>query len=172
MSVVRTDVLQFVLMFMGFGYMAWHLIANYGGYGFLSSHLDPDMLSFPGNLSWSFIFVWGFIAFITFVDPSFYQRVFSGRSTSEVKRGIYISIALWFVFDAMTIGIGLYSAAIVPDTVFSPYIDLADRVLPPLARGVFIVSILSIISLMIVLLFAGLTVSQNWARGPITSSHV
>ena len=46
-----------------------------------------------------------------------------------------------FLFDILSITVGLYSAAILPEIQFSPYIDIAEHVLPPLLKGIFIVSI-------------------------------
>ena len=144
-SIIKTDILQFILMFFGFGYMAFYLYFNYGGYNFLSSNLPEKMLSFPGDLNWTYIFTWSFIALITFVDPSFYQRVYSATNKQTAKNGIYISICFWFIFDILSIAVGLYSAAILPEIAFSPYIDIAELVLPPFLKGLFIISILSII---------------------------
>ena len=41
-SVIKTDILQFILMFFGFGYMAIYLYSNFGGYSFLSSKWRID----------------------------------------------------------------------------------------------------------------------------------
>jgi len=144
-SIVKTDLVQFLLMFLGFGYIAIYLYHNYGGIEFLSSQLSSDMFSFPGKLNWTYIFTWGFIALITFIDPNFYQRVYSSGNIKNAKKGIYISVVFWFLFDILSITVGIYSAAILPEIEFSPYIDLAEQILPPLLKGVFIVSILSIV---------------------------
>jgi SSS family solute:Na+ symporter len=103
------------------------------------------MLSFPGSLNWSYIIVWGFIAMLTFIDPNFYQRTFAGRSTQDIQRGICISVLLWFIFDIMSISVALYAAAIVPDINHSPYLDLILIALPPIAQGLFIISLLSVV---------------------------
>ena len=144
-SVIRTDIIQFILMFFGFGAMLAYLYSSYGGYSFLSSNLSSDMLSIPGKLNWGYILVWGFIALITFIDPGFYQRTYSGKDPNVVKKGIYISVVFWFIFDFMSISIGLYSAALLPEIIHSPYLDLADLILPPLFKAMFIVSLLSVI---------------------------
>ena len=144
-SIIKTDIIQFMLMFLGFAYIAVYLYFNYGGLEFLSSQLSNDMLSFPGKLNWIYIFTWGFIALITFIDPNFYQRIYSSNNIKNAKKGIYISVIFWFLFDILSITIGIYSAAILPEIQFSPYIDLAEQILPPLIKGFFIISILSIL---------------------------
>ena len=144
-AIVKTDMLQFTLMFIGFGYMAIYLYLNFGGYEFLAMNLSKEMLSFPGTLNWTYVFTWGFIALITFIDPSFYQRIYSSKDKDIAKKGIYISIGFWFLFDVLSITVALYSSAILPEIKFSPYIDIAEHILPPLIKGIFIVSMLAII---------------------------
>ena len=144
-SIVRTDKLQFILMFTGFGMMLWHLVSNYGGYEFLISNVPANLLEIPGNIPWTTIFAWGFIAMVTFIDPGFFQRSFAGTTLKTVKKGIGFSILFWILFDFMTVTTGLYAAAILPESHSTPYIDLAQIVLSPLAQTIFIISLLAIV---------------------------
>jgi solute:Na+ symporter, SSS family len=144
-SIVRTDKLQFVLMFLGFGLMLWKLNQNFGGFNFLQKNASIELFQFPGNFSWPSIFVWGFIALITFIDPGFFQRSFSGADVKTVKRGIFISVGFWIIFDLMTVTTGIYAAAILPQIDTSPYLDLAKLVLSPITYSIFIISLFSIV---------------------------
>ena len=144
-AVVRTDKLQFILMFFGFAILLSSAFSKYGGISFLTANTPEFAFSIPGHFSWTFIFVWGFIALITFIDPGFYQRSFSGRSLQTVQKGILISVLFWVIFDAMTILSGLYALAILPTIEVSPYLDLANILLPPFAKGLFLVSLFAIV---------------------------
>jgi len=144
-SVLRTDIIQFSMMYVGFLSILIYLYMNYGGYSFLVKNLPPASLSIPGNLSWGYLFSWGFIALVTFIDPNFYHRSFAGSSDRDVKRGILISILFWFLFDLISITTGLYAAAIIGDVKHSPFLDLASVALPPLLQGIFLLSMFSII---------------------------
>ncbi len=144
-SVVRTDKLQFILMFGGFFLMITVLCLNYGGLEFLVSHTPDYAFKIPGNFTWSYVFIWGFIAMLTFIDPGFYQRCYSGNSPETVKKGILISIGFWILFDALTVFTGIYALAILPELNGNPYIQLAEVALPPLARSLFFVSLLAVI---------------------------
>ena len=144
-AVVRTDKLQFVLMFIGFFTILFSCYFEYGGISFLITNTPDFAFSIPGNLSWTFIFVWGLISLITFIDPTFYQRTFSGSSLKTVKKGILISILFWVIFDFMTVFTGLYALAILPSINSNPYIDLAQLVLPSFAQGLFMVSLFAIV---------------------------
>ena len=144
-AIVRTDKLQFVLMFTGFSTLLLSAYSKYGGISFLTANTPEFAFSIPGNFSWTFIFVWGFIALITFIDPGFYQRSFAGQSLKTVQRGILISVGFWVIFDCMTVLSGLYALAVLPIVETSPYLDLAALLLPPFARGLFLVSLFAIV---------------------------
>ena len=144
-AVVRTDKLQFILMFTGFFVLLSSCYFEYGGISFLISNTPGFAFAIPGNFNWTFIFVWGFIALITFIDPGFYQRTFSGNSLDTVKKGIVISILFWVIFDFMTVFTGLYALAVLPSINSSPYIDLAQLVLTPFSHGLFMVSLFAIV---------------------------
>ena len=145
-AIVRTDKLQFILMFLGFGIILFSSYSQYGGIDFLLNNTPEYAFSIPGNFNWTFIFVWGFIALITFIDPSFYQRTFAGNSLKSVQKGILLSIVFWMIFDFMSIFTGLYALAILPSVETTPYLDLAELVLPPLGKGLFMVSLFAIVA--------------------------
>jgi SSS family solute:Na+ symporter len=63
-----------------------------------------------------------------------------------VQRGILLSIGFWVIFDFMSIFTGLYALAILPSVESSPYLDLAELVLSPLGKGLFIVSLFAIVA--------------------------
>ena len=162
-SVVRTDIIQFSMMYLGFIGILVYLYMTYGGYSFLVEKLPDSKLSFPGDLSWGYICAWGFIALVTFVDPNFYQRSFSGASPTIVKKGIFTSIVFWFVFDLISILTALYSAAIITDVQYSPFLDLVSIALPPLLQGIFMVSMFAIVMSTIdsFIFVSGLTIGRD-----------
>ena len=80
-----------------------------------------------------------------YIDPNFYQRSFASSSKEDAKKAILISILFWFIFDFISVLTGLYAAAIISEVKYSPFLDLASYVLPPILQGLFIVSMLAII---------------------------
>lgn len=151
-SVVRTDLLQFILMFAGFGALLlllhWQLPLPE-----LWERLPAGYRSLrgPHNLSGQVILVWFFIASWTFVDPGFYQRCAAARDGATARRGILISIAIWFVFDLLTTAAGLYAVVHLPDLAQSTagavaaFPLLGAAVLPTGLRGLFFVALLAVI---------------------------
>ena len=84
-SIVKTDKIQFVLMYLGFITILITAYLKYGGLSYLLNNAPEYAFNIPGNLNWSTIFVWGLIALVTFIDPSFYQSTFSGQSLKTVQ---------------------------------------------------------------------------------------
>jgi solute:Na+ symporter, SSS family len=144
---VHTDILEFFLMFLGFGVILPFAMMRYGGVDFVASHVPADHLTWNGGNSIQFVMVWFFIALWTLVDPAFHQRCYAARSGSVARNGILWSVVFWIVFDAMTATAGLYARAALP-RISQPVMAfplLAEAVLPPVAKGLFFVGLLATI---------------------------
>lgn len=109
-----TDIFQFIIMFLGFGLILYFAVANYGGAEFLKNNLPKEHLTLTGGTSPVYVLVWFFIALWTFVDPGFHQRCYAAKNGNVAKWGVIISVALWFVFDILTTGTGLFARAAMP----------------------------------------------------------
>jgi len=146
-SDVYTDVLEFVLMFLGFGIIIPFAVSQYGGWTFLTAHVPVQHLTWNGGNSLQFVLVWFFIALWTLVDPAFHQRCYAAKSGAVAQRGILWSIVFWIVFDAMTATAGLYARAILPDLEqpLMAYPRLAEVILPSAAKGLFFIGLLATI---------------------------
>ncbi|MDW8290753.1 MAG: sodium:solute symporter family protein [Armatimonadota bacterium] len=139
---VRVNVLEFLMMFAGFAVILPFLVSRYGGLEFLRQNLPPLHLTWHGGNSLQYILVWFFIALWTLIDPGFHQRCYAARSPAVARWGIVVSVCCWFVFDLMTTTAGLYARAILGAELSDPkfaYPVLAERVLPPVVKGVFFV---------------------------------
>jgi SSS family solute:Na+ symporter len=144
-SVVRTEGLQFVLMFLGFAVLLVVLVMNYGGLDYLTSRLPESHLTWHGGKSGWYIASWYFIALAALIDPAFYQRCCAARSENTARNGILVSIVCWAVFDFMTTSCGLYARALLPalaDPVASYHL-LAVKVLPAGLLGLFALALLA-----------------------------
>ena len=144
-SVVRTDVFQFILMFVGFAVLLTTVAGRYGGLDFLTAQLPPELLTWHGGNSRWYIATWYVIALATLIEPAFYQRCYAARTAQTARRGIFISILFWGVFDFMTTACGLYARALLPDLAdpVSSYPALGRTVLPAGLLGLFMLSLLA-----------------------------
>ncbi len=146
-AVVYTDVFQFILMFLGFAVMLGGAIIEAGPPSVLFSQLPSSHLNPTGGLPFGVLLVWFFIASWTLVDPGFYQRVHAAKDARTAKRGIYLSIFFWFVFDLITTTVGLYAVLLLPDQSQPGqiYLTLGERILPVGLKGLFYISLLATI---------------------------
>jgi SSS family solute:Na+ symporter len=140
-----TDIAEFVLMFLAFGVALPFAISGLGGFDFIRENVPSLHLTWHGGNSLQFIVVWFMIALWTLVDPSFHQRCYAAKSGATAQKGILLSIPFWVVFDAMTATTGLYARAALPgiDQPVMAFPLFAERVLPPVAKGLFYVGMLA-----------------------------
>lgn len=145
-SVINTDKFQFILIYSSFVLLFIFLVNSFGGFEFLQSNIETAHFSWFGGNSIQVIIVWFFLASWTFIDPGFHQRCSAAKSTSVAQKGILISIIFWFVFDFLTVSTGLYAVAILQDAnpVLS-YPLLAEKILPPVIKGIFFTGLLAVI---------------------------
>ncbi|MEE9190933.1 MAG: sodium:solute symporter family protein [Candidatus Neomarinimicrobiota bacterium] len=146
-AVVRTDILQFILMFGSFLLILYFAWIKIGSPGELVTRLPADHLSPLGGHSLQYVIVWFLIAMWTFVDPGFYQRCAAAKSPATARNGLLVSILFWSIFDFMTILTGLYAKAFLsPEAapLFS-YPMLGRELLPPIFYGLFLTGILATI---------------------------
>jgi SSS family solute:Na+ symporter len=138
-AVIFTDQVQFALMYGGFALLLGFLVAQHGGLGWLGPRVPPSHWVWHGGNGAAAVIVWYVIALGTMVDPAFWQRAYAARDARVARNGVLWSIAFWLVFDFMTTACGLYARALLPDLKDPVYAfpALADRVLPPVALGLF-----------------------------------
>ncbi len=145
-SVVKTDIVQFILMFIGFAILVVTLVSRFGGITFLRENLPRAHLQLSGGQNFQYIFVWFFIALWTFVDPGFYQRCYAAKTPKTARNGIIISVGFWITFDFFTTTAGLYARAIfkdIPGLMAFPL--LGEQILPPILSGLFFIALLATI---------------------------
>ncbi len=143
-SIVQTDKFQFLLMFAGFVLLFIFLVIEFGNPLIQFNRLDSTHQSFSGGMSFQNILVWFFIASWTFIDPGFHQRTAAAKNPSTAKKAILVSILFWFVFDMLTLWTGIYATSLLPNVdPLMIYPLIAEKVLPPLLKGFFIIALLA-----------------------------
>ena len=146
-SIINTDKFQFIIMYAGFLIAFIYLNKNFGGIEFIKTNVTQNHLSLRGDFSLGFILSWSLIAMTTFIDPNIFKRVYSTNNESIIKKGFIISLLFWFIFDFLTISIGIYAYAIIDSNSIngSPYLILVDKVFPPFYKNFFYISLLSVV---------------------------
>ena len=142
---VRTNIVQFVLMFAGFGLMVFYAAQKYGSVPALWAALPAPLTHLTGTMTVPVIVVWYFIALQTFVDPGFHQRCSAAKTPQTARNGILLSVACWAIFDTLTLLSGLYARVLLPDLAepIQSYPLLSQLVLPPGVKGLFWVGMMA-----------------------------
>ena len=145
-AVVRTDAIQVVLMFLGFGLIVITAMGHLSPVE-LWQRLPETHRDLTGGQSVQYLLVWFFIAMLTFADPGFHQRVAAAKSGASARKGILISVGFWFLFDSLSISAALYSSTLAGEleNTSLAFPALADTLLAPGARGLFYLALLATI---------------------------
>jgi SSS family solute:Na+ symporter len=146
-SVVQTKGLQFAFMFGGFLLLLPIAVVSAGGPRFLASHLPATHFEPLGGQSLGYVVAWYFIALQTLVEPTFFQRCFAARTPAVARRGIYVSIVFFAIFDGLTTTTGMYARALVPDlsSAVDAFPALGELLLPAGLLGAFYAGLLATI---------------------------
>ena len=145
-SVVYSDIIQFLSMFLAVVSLLVVSVFNFGGIDFLTANLDEHYFALKGNKSYLQMLVWGFIALSTLIDPAFYQRCFAAKDKQTAKKGILISCCVWIVFDLSTTFGAMYAKAVYPSlNPAKAYMFFAIDTLPSGLRGFFLAGVLATI---------------------------
>ncbi len=142
-SDVGTNRLELLVMFGGFAVVLPFGLAAVHGWQALRAALPASHLELTGGQPLWTLVGWWMIALWTFVDPAFHQRVLAAKDERTARVGIAISVGFWFVFDLMTTSAGLLARAELPhlSNPLAAYPALAQAVLPPALKGVFIAGV-------------------------------
>jgi SSS family solute:Na+ symporter len=146
---VRMSLLAFSMMYIGFGAIAIYCLATYP-IGPTMSRIENQALLRPdGGASWTMILSLFVLGAWTLVDPGFHQRVASANSPAAGRTGVFVSVGFWFLFDCLSITTALYGLALLsppPADAKALYPALAEQVLPPGLKAVFLCGILGTIA--------------------------
>lgn len=164
-ALIKTDVLQFALMFIGFGALVF-VLWNQNGAPEPASLPDGHLnMSFTGS-AWELI-AWFMLAAFTFIDPNYYQRMSAASTSTTARNGILIAVGFWTLFDFLAASVALYGMMQFPDlakpeTIYLEigHLALADL---PLLEGIFFVGLLSAVlsTADSMIFYAGISISRD-----------
>jgi SSS family solute:Na+ symporter len=148
--IIRTDLFQCGLMYGGYILLFVYAWLEWGSPVELwetVGKLSPPHLSATGGEPVSYILVWFFMASWTLVSPMFHQRVYALKNDRNARRGIFMAILLWCIFDFLTTVAGLYAFAHLSG-LSDPrvaHLALGEAVLPVGIYGLFLTGIFSVV---------------------------
>jgi SSS family solute:Na+ symporter len=164
-SVVQTKGLQFAFMFGGFLLLLPIAVREIGGMTALRAALPDEMFTPLGGQRPGYVLAWYVIALQTLVEPTFFQRCFAAKTPRVARRGLFVSVLFFALFDGLTTFTGMYAHALLPRlaTGVDAYPALAELLLPAGLLGVFYCGMIAtVMSTVDAYLFnAGITLSRD-----------
>ncbi|MCB9230631.1 MAG: sodium:solute symporter family protein [Bacteroidia bacterium] len=144
-TLIKTDILQFVLMFGGFG-MLLVVLVNTHGWEMLNN-LPAQKLNMEVDTSLWYIISWFLLAAFTLIDPNFYQRIYAVNRPQTARTGLLLSVLIWTIFDFLAGATALYGLVLLPESNDHTliYLELGASQLSPALAGLFFVALLSAI---------------------------
>lgn len=145
----RSNTLAFILIYVGFIVMLVVAVRDVGPPGDLVAQLPESHRSWNAGRpdGWFFLFSWILIGAWTFVDPGFHQRVASVRNPELARKGLFICIGCWVVFDLLTVTTALYAySSLGPGLGMGLFPKFGDSALPPGLKALFFASLVALIS--------------------------
>lgn len=146
-AVVITDLMQFLIMFLGVLLLILFSYIKFGGADYLRANLPQSHFNFSTHKGLAYPFIWFFVAISsTVISPIFYQRCFAVKDVKTARNGIIISTMFWCVFDLCTTFGALYAKAYIPEAdSLDAYLNYALEILPSGVKGIFVAAIFSTI---------------------------
>lgn len=145
-----TDTVQFAIMCVTLAIALPAALREVGGFAWIAANLEPRYLAPMGELPAAFLLALVFSALSVFVEPSFYQRIFSARDRRAVRGALVIGVVLWAAYDWAVTVLGIAAAAAVRQGWLSAglagreaLLEIALVSLPVGLKGFFIAGVLS-----------------------------
>jgi SSS family solute:Na+ symporter len=141
-AVVYTDLIQVIILFLGFVFLSIFTLIEVGGFAGLAAKVPAEFMSFLGYkaVGWRFAVATAMASGVgVMVTPSFRHRIYSGRDVPTVRKSyIYTGLAtLVFCLLPSIVGMGAYA--------LDSGIARSDHALPWLAVSVFPIGIAALV---------------------------
>ncbi len=146
---VRASILAFLMMYIGFATMVVICLGRTPFNAMLAQLPAPALATPTGGQSWTMILSFFILGAWTMVDPGFHQRVASAETPEVGRKGVVVSVAMWFVFDLLSITTGLYAIHFIktaPANSLMYFPLLGEMVLPAGLKAVFLCGILGTVT--------------------------
>ena len=164
-AVIKTDVLQTGLIFIGIFVGLAQLLSRLGGFGGLVNSLPPAKLSFPLSPTFGGYELVSYLLLIGLtyvVGPDMYSRLFSARDAKTARNSVFwaalLIAPLAFAITLMGMGASILFPNISPEQAFPA---LIQGVFPPVAGAIVLAALVSAIMSPALLLTASTILSND-----------
>lgn len=144
-SVVKTDMLQFVLMFGGFITVLFTLWQQHGFTPVINAQKWVQPINTEKSL-W-YVATWYVFATIALVDPNYHQRIHAAKNKSTAQKGMLLAVVCWIIFDFVSASVALYALGlnIKVNNGSEVFLLMGANHLPTAVKGIFFIALLATI---------------------------
>jgi SSS family solute:Na+ symporter len=148
-SIIRTDVLQFVILIIGILICGLLGYAHTGGYQSIAERIPETFFSFPVSpaFNWYDLLIFLFFVGTTFlVGPDIYSRLFCSRNPEIARRSSLLTAIIMIPLAFIIASIGIFARALLPGIPpESAFPALVMHTIPTGFNGLVIASLLAAI---------------------------
>jgi len=137
----RVSVLAFLMMYLGFAVMVIFCLTQFPVGETWGRIENRTLMQWDGGAGWIAVASFFILGAWTLVDPGFHQRVASAASPEVGRKGVFVAVGFWVLFDLMSITTGLYALALLkapPEQPLMIFPMLGDQVLPAGLKAIFL----------------------------------
>lgn len=146
----RVSLLAFVGMYAGFAAMLVYCLTHYPLIATWQGLENKQLLTWTGGQGPIQIVSFFILGAWTLVDPAFHQRAASAMTPQVARKGIWVCVGFWFLFDTLSISTAMYAIAILPPLgsgatsldALAIYPNFAENVLPAGLKALFLCGML------------------------------
>ncbi len=167
-SIIRTDILDIVIIFTGIFCGLGFLLATLGGFSGLAAALPADKLSFPLSAAFGIkdLLTYLLVVGLTYVvGPDLYGRLFCARDGQTARKAAFWSALLVIPLALAITLIGMGAFAVFPNiSAEQAFPKLITGLLPTLAAGLVLAALVSAIM--------STAVATLWSSSTILSVNI
>ncbi len=147
-SVMRTDCIQFIILYAGICFVGLPIILNMvGGISGLKDSINPSLLYFPVNeyFNWGDLIVLFLVVGIVYIiGPDIYSRIFSLKDIKSARRVPVYTGLIIIPFAISIVVLGLSARVLAPHISPEEAIPfLVVHHLPPVISGLLVISFIA-----------------------------
>lgn len=145
-----SDMLQFVIMTLGAGFLAIGMIAQFGSYGEIFTQagaINPNLTTVWGGNGFMEVLAWAIGAMAMYANSQSYQRFGASKSGGDIKVAYSCIMLFYVIFATVFLVAGMAALVAYPDAAAEApseaFWALVFSTLPIGLRGLFVAAVLS-----------------------------
>jgi len=146
-SILRTDLIQAVLIVAGVILCAFVGVASAGGFAKMAAHLPPSHFSFPISPDFGWIDLLTFLFFVGavfLVGPDIYSRIFCARNPHVARRSLMLTASVMVPMAFLITLTGIAARVLLPEIQPESALPaLISQILPAGLNGLVMIALLA-----------------------------